>query len=204
VLEASLLKKAFNRRVIFEGISFSVNEGQTLLITGRNGSGKSTLLKILARVLTPTEGSIRLVAGTEAVTGSWHQWIGFVSPHISIYEEFTGKENLDLALSVRGFRPDRVKIDSLLDRFALLAFRDTPARFYSSGMKQRLKYAFALVHRPSILLLDEPMSSLDRDGTAAVAQVMEEHRRHGVLVVATNDPSEVGRAEVQVHLKGRE
>jgi len=186
LLSAEKLSKAFNRRIIFENVTIGVREGETLLITGRNGSGKSTLLKILAGILTPTSGAVLLDhpdrPGTSAA-----DLIGFVSPYLNLYEEFSARENLSFAMSVRSFRPSRDAVDRMLDRVGLSRFMDTPARFYSSGMKQRLKYAFALIHQPALLMLDEPTSNLDKEGKDFVREIMEEQRRTGCLVVATNE-----------------
>ena len=189
-LEALDLKKVFERRTIFRNISFLMSEGQSLVVTGRNGSGKSTLLKILAHVLTPTEGSVKIFSGLHNLSHSSHLHIGFVAPYLTLYEEFSGKENLQFALAVRGLAQDAALIDRLLDRFSLGGFKHAPARVFSSGMKQRLKFAFALVHRPPVLLLDEPMANLDTDGINQVRELMTEHRKDGVLVVATNDISD--------------
>ena len=199
-LTASSLKKVFNRRVIFQRVSFVLTEGQALRVTGRNGSGKSTLLKILAHILSPTEGNVEISSGSHKPDMPLYACIGFVSPYLALYEEFSGRENLELALGIRGLPRDSSSIERLLDQFSLREFKDTPARFYSSGMKQRLKYAFALIHKPPILMLDEPMANLDQEGTLAVRQIMDEQRRGGLLVVATNDPTDLDRSDLQVDL----
>jgi len=190
----------FNRRTIFEGVTAAVEEGETLLVTGRNGSGKSTLLKILGHVLTPTSGSVRVLHASAPSTLSLNRLIGFVSPYLNLYDEFSGRENLNFALSVRGMQLDAGRVSELLDRVSLGQAADRPARVYSSGMKQRLKYAFALLHRPPILILDEPMANLDHQGMEVVREIMEAQRRSGLLVIATNERSDVDRFEQQVDL----
>jgi heme exporter protein A len=170
------------------------------LITGRNGSGKSTLVKILCGVLTPTEGTVR-IGGTRARRDiDIPSTIGMVSPYLQLYDEFTGEENLHLALSIRGRRPDPSWSGTLMEKVGLGGRGNDLVRTYSSGMKQRLKYAFALVHRPTILVLDEPMANLDADGIAVVRAIMGEHRRKGILVVATNDLTDVDHFDLRVHL----
>jgi len=190
-LVARDLRKTFNRRVIFDGVSVTLDPGQTLLITGRNGSGKSTLVKILAGVLSPSGGSV-------SESGS----PGLVSPYLQLYDEFSAVENLRLAMSLRGLPYDRVRGDDLLRRVGLAARKDDPVRTYSSGMKQRAKYAFALMHRPVVLLLDEPMSNLDADGISLVRSIMAEHREAGILVVATNDLTDIDRYDERIDLNG--
>jgi len=201
-LSASRLKKVFNRRIIFEEITFSVGPSQTLLITGRNGSGKSTLVKMLCGLLTPTAGTIHFVRRGGRKVDRLAS-IGLVSPYLEMYDEFSAEENLTMALSIRGLLPDREQVEVLLENVGLHARRRDAVRAYSSGMKQRLKYAFALIHRPSILLLDEPMANLDAQGIAMVRRIMEEHRREGILAVATNDLTDVDQYEEQVNLDAR-
>lgn len=200
-LRGTDLKKVFNRRTIFSGVSFTVSSGETLLITGRNGSGKSTLVKILSGVLTPSAGSVEL-EGTLAVR-EIQGMIGLVSPYLQMFEEFSARENLAIAAGLRGLTFDGAVADALLSRVALYPRRHDPVRTYSSGMKQRVKYAFALLHRPVILILDEPMSNLDEDGIAIVRTIMEEHRVGGALVVATNDMSDIASFDRRVDLNAR-
>ncbi len=198
--EAAGIKKVFNRRTVFENVSFSLNSGEILLITGRNGSGKSTLVKIVSDVLSPTEGKVIVREGERTLTDSRSSLLGLVSPYLQLYDEFSAEENLWYTIALRGKIPDIVHIRSLLKRVFLLNRKDDPVRTYSSGMKQRLKYAFALAHSPHILVLDEPTSNLDTEGTAMVKEIMNEHRDSGILIVATNDLSDVDRFDIQVDL----
>jgi heme exporter protein A len=200
-LRGNALRKTFNRRLIFEDVSFEIASGQVLLITGRNGSGKSTLVKILCGVLSPARGEVELLRnGTPLADRARRDAIGLVSPYLQLYDEFSARENLELASSLRGIWPDRDRITALLDRVGLPAQRVDPVRTYSSGMKQRAKLAFALVHRPNVLVLDEPMANLDADGIGIVRAVMDEHRRDGILVVATNDRTDIDHPDQEVAL----
>jgi heme exporter protein A len=166
-------------------------------VTGRNGSGKSTLLKIIARILTPTAGEV-IFNHNRAVRSS--SLVGFVSPYLNLYDEFSARENLTFSLSIRGLNPRGYPIDTLLEETGLAAFRDTPARVFSSGMKQRLKYAFALIHKPPVLILDEPMSNLDGQGKDFVRGLMQAQVVHGVLIVATNEREDVAQSNSHVNL----
>lgn len=197
------LKKVFNRRTVFENVSFTVAAGSVLLITGRNGSGKSTLVKIISRVLSPTSGSVRFGPDGKGVNDPWQTRIGLVSPYLQMFEEFTARENLSIAMGVRGLPFDVARADGLLERVALFPRRNDPVRTYSSGMKQRMKYAFALLHDPPLLILDEPMSNLDGEGVGIVRRIMEEQRTKGILVVATNDLTDIGHFDTQVDLNER-
>ena len=199
-LKATNIKKVFNRRVIFRNISFALSEGQTLRVTGRNGSGKSTLVKIISRVLSPTEGSVEYAGMEKAGEAGRLQVIGLVSPYLQLYDEFSARENLQFAMAIRGENPDTNAISALLDMVSLSARKDDPVRTYSSGMKQRAKYALALVHHPPVLILDEPMANLDADGMTIVRDIMERQREHGLLIVATNDASDLDRFDLEVNL----
>ncbi|MEX0601827.1 MAG: ABC transporter ATP-binding protein, partial [Bacteroidota bacterium] len=158
-LKLTLVKiaKDFNRRHVFHDISFTLESGESLAITGRNGSGKSTLVKVIAGVLTPSAGEVCFEAGgrmleTEAVK---HR-LGFVSPYLQLYDEFSADENLDLLSRIRANGvPEPGTAEKLLEQFNLFHRRRDPVRTFSSGMKQRLKYVFALLHQPDLLILDE-------------------------------------------------
>ena len=194
------LKKVFNRRIIFDSIDIAVGGGATLLVTGRNGSGKSTLVKILCGLLTPTQGSVALTVDGKSAGEHRRDFLGLVAPYLQMYDEFSADENLRFALSARGRPQDPDRIGRLLERVGLERRRRDPVRTFSSGMKQRLKYAFSLVHEPVVLMLDEPMANLDADGVTMVRDVMEEQRTRGILVIATNDRSDVDVHEYQVEL----
>lgn len=199
-MTASHLKKVFNRRTIFRDISFVVRTNETLLITGKNGSGKSTLVKILSDVLSPSEGDVTLSVEEEKVVTRRSDLIGLVSPYLQLYDEFSAEENLRYALSIRGAQADTSAIRDMLKKVFLHHRKDDAVRTFSSGMKQRMKYAFALIHRPPILILDEPTSNLDTEGIAMVKEIMAEQRRHGVLIVATNDLTDVDTHTLRVDL----
>ncbi|MBA4312118.1 MAG: ABC transporter ATP-binding protein [Chlorobiaceae bacterium] len=196
--------KTFNNRKIFSEISFSLKEKGSIAITGRNGSGKSTLLKILAGVLTPTRGTTELkINNTTIKPEDYFNQLGLVSPYLQLYDEFTGWENLDFFRRVRNINVEDKCLDELLYRFNIWDRRNDYVRTYSSGMKQRLKYAFALIHKPSILLLDEPTSNLDAEGIVTVYRIMEEHKHNGILIVATNDAEDIKRCDEVIDLNNQ-
>ena len=191
-LQASEIKKKFGRRTIFSGINIALRESDSLAVTGRNGSGKSTLLKILAGLLSPTAGSVGLtVDGTRVAPEDAFVHLGFVAPYLQLYDEFTAWENLSLARRIRGIEAPDGDLVRLLERVGLEARKDDLLRTFSSGMKQRLKYAFALLHRPPVLLLDEPRANLDPEGIAVVYRIIKEQREHGIAVIATNDAEDL-------------
>lgn len=196
------ISKTFNRRQIFSDISFSTSAPGSIAITGKNGAGKSTLAKIIAGVLSSTSGEFLIeLDGKKLDDESRKTHIGFVSPYLNLYDEFSAMENLFLLMRIRSTH-DRMdhKIEPLLKRFSLWERRDDAIRAYSTGMKQRLKYVFALAHSPSVLILDEPTANLDNDGIKVVEYVVTEQKRSSILIVATNDSAEAAWCEKSIRL----
>ena len=196
-LTADRLAKRFGRRLLFRELSLSVADGQSLAITGANGTGKSTLLRILAGVMRPTAGQVQLQrAGTVVPDVEHPLQSGLVAPYLNMYEGFSARENLHFLARARRLAGADARIEAVLDRVGLLPRADDLVRDFSSGMKQRVKYAAALLFEPPLLLLDEPASNLDEDGLAMVADVREEWQASGrLLVVATNRPETAARCD---------
>ncbi len=190
------LKKTFNRKIIIHNVSFTLNEGRSLAITGKNGSGKSTLVKILCGVLSPTSGRVRYhFDGKETGADELFRHIGLVSPYLNVYEEFTAEENLQFIAQIRGIGYRKESAERLLADFSIYDHRKKEVKNYSSGMKQRLKYCAALLHEPSLLIIDEPSSNLDEYGIAAVRNVMNEQKKRGALLFATNEKEDLPFAD---------
>lgn len=182
------LKKVFNRRLVFNNLNFELNNGQSLIVTGKNGSGKSTLIKILSGYLTESSGKIEYqINGKMIDRENFYQIVGLVSPYLVLYEEFSAFENLQLISKIRGLKISEEKIKDVLNFVGLFDRRNDLVRTYSSGMKQRIKYASAILHSPSVLLLDEPTSNLDLDGKEIVEKLVDEYRDDKILIVATNE-----------------
>jgi heme exporter protein A len=198
-LHAKNLTKTFNRKPIFKDISFEFSHGDSIAITGRNGSGKSTLIKIIANVLNPSSGEISISGGEKKIErDDYYKYIGFVSPYLNLYDEFTGYENLLITSKIRGSSTD--KINDILKRVGLFERRNDLLRIYSSGMKQRLKLAFAVLHSPDILLLDEPTSNLDKEGIGIVTEFANEQKEKGILMIATNDEYEKSLCTKEINI----
>lgn len=201
-LTVESLSKEFNRRVVFAGISFTLAERGSVAVTGKNGSGKSTLAKILCGLLSASKGKVSYsVAGKQIDPALIFRHVGLVSPYISMYDEFSGIENLTLYSQIRNLPGDStVDPEQLLKQFGIFERRHSEVRTYSSGMKQRLKYAAALLHRPAVLILDEPTANLDEEGTATVRALMREQVKQGILVIATNDKEDLSFAQRVIDL----
>jgi heme exporter protein A len=200
-ITAKNVSKDFNRRAILRDMSFELSSPASLAITGKNGTGKSTLSKILAGLLMPTKGIVEYrVDGTAMPVDDFKHFVGFVSPYLNLYDEFTALENLQLLSRIRSNNIDLNRIQELLTLVNLWHRRDDVVGTFSSGMKQRLKYAFALLHRPAVLLLDEPTSNLDDDGIQVVKQIVTEQKKNGLLIIATNDETEANWCEQQINV----
>ncbi|HIE53217.1 MAG TPA: ABC transporter ATP-binding protein [Armatimonadetes bacterium] len=184
--------KWYGHRRVFVGVSARVEWGKVLVVAGPNGSGKTTLLRILSGLTRPTRGEVVLrLDGRVLAPAEWRFYLGLVAPEVALYEELTAEENVEFFARVRGLGLKRGEIEKRLAQVGLAERgRDLVGEF-STGLKQRLKFALALVHDPPILLLDEPGTNLDEAGRALVEQVIAVQRRRGVTVLATNNPREV-------------
>jgi Cu-processing system ATP-binding protein len=186
--------KRFDERIVFRSVSGEAAPGEVLAVTGPNGSGKSTLLSILCGLLRATKGSVRYLGsdGREIERGSWGQVLGAVAPAMSVYEELDAMENLRFFAHVRGLRDADEHCRSCLERVGLDPDRRTLVVGYSTGMRQRLKIAQAMLHGPRVLFLDEPGSNLDPAGREWLAGWVRSEREAGTTVIlATNDPVEM-------------
>lgn len=200
-LTVNNLVKFFNRRLVFSGVSFKLEKPSSIVITGKNGSGKSTLIKILAGVLSPTKGTFTYeIENKKLDSENVFKIIGLVSPYLVLYDEFTAYENLLLFSKIRGLKNSNDEILDLLGQVGLFERRNDLLRTFSSGMKQRMKYASALLHNPSVLLLDEPTSNLDDEGKKFVEKIVSEFRTKKILVIATNEQSDYHFGDTLINL----
>lgn len=199
---ATRLRKDFNRRPIFTDVTFSLRRGETLAVSGRNGSGKSTLLKIIASLLSPSAGTFTMTAdGADVPSRTMFRHIGMVAPYLQVYEEFTALENLQIIDRIRGGSHTAGEYDRLLAMVSLEKRRHDFVRTFSSGMKQRLKYALAWMERPPLLLLDEPRTNLDAEGIGMALAMVAEQRSSGIVIIATNEQEDVELCDSRISLQ---
>jgi heme exporter protein A len=201
-LELRDICKSFGARDVLSGISLKVDSG-CLAVTGRNGSGKSTLLRIIAGLMSPSSGEVILAQEGEAVPmDARRDLIGLVAPDLTLYEELSALENLRFFARVRGIKRSDGQLRGILGKLGLKGREDDRLGSYSSGMRQRVKYAFAMLHDPEVLLLDEPSANLDEAGISAVDAVITEHRQRGIVILATNDQHELRYGDKVLELGG--
>ena len=129
--------------------------------------------------------------------------LGYAAPELSFYDELSVDENLRFAAEAGGRGPARDAIAAALETIGLADRAHDRFAALSSGMKQRVRLAFALLGRPPLLLLDEPGSHLDDAGRDVVAKIVEEHRGRGLVLLATNDEREWKRADERIELRDR-
>ena len=178
--------KTFGQHRVLDALDLDVQQGELLCLLGRNGAGKTTLLKILAGLLKPEAGSIwlddRVVNYSESHA---RHAIGLVMHQPFLYEHLTGIENLRFYARIYQKPEDDAALEKALTRVGMQRFGGKPVRAYSRGMKQRLTIARALLHNPRVLLLDEPYTGLDLQGSLLFNQLMLEQKQQGHIVIMT-------------------
>ncbi len=202
-LEVRNLGKWFGKRKVFDEINFSLEEKSSLVVTGRNGSGKTTLLKILCGLIRPTKGEVKIsFNGKTLTTDESKNLFGLVMPDLELYKELTALENLVFLSRIRGLDPGKDELKEKIARVGLARREDDLVFSFSSGMKQRLKYAFALLLDPKILLLDEPTTNLDEEGISLVNQMVSLQKQRGILILATNKKTDLKYGNQIIQLGG--
>jgi heme exporter protein A len=194
------LHRRFGRLRVLSGVSGQVAPGEALLVSGPNGSGKSTLLRILAGLLAAEAGTVEYHhEGRSLDIAERRRAIGYVAPDLALYEELSTLENLKFFCRLRGLPAERGR--ALLDLVGLP--HDRLAGALSSGMRQRLRWTWALLDRPRLLLLDEPFQNLDRAGIEQGTELLERHLEAGGLAVVANPgPLEIPHVRTRLELGG--
>lgn len=201
-VEIKNLVKYFGRRLIFDDLNFTFSSRNIYGVSGPNGSGKSTLVKIIANLISATRGEVIHKERGKIIEGEQlHNYLGFVSPYLYLYDEFTAEENLIHFSSIRGFTFPRDKAEHLLNEVNLFERRHDLVRGYSSGMKQRLKFVFALLHRPQLLIFDEPTSNLDNTGKDKVYELISLEGKDNVVIIASNENADLALCKQIIELE---
>jgi len=191
------LARHFGEREALGDVSLSLGEGQTLVVFGPNGAGKSTLLRVLATLLRPHAGQVR-VLGSELPQEAWavRGRIGLLGHEPLLYRQLSARENLRFHARLHGVGETRV--EELLEAVAMTERSSEPVRTLSRGMLQRVAVARAVLHDPELLLLDEPYANLDPAAVELVRPLIGATSGH-TRVICSHDPSG-GLAEADVVL----
>jgi len=195
MIEVKALVKSFGPTTALRGVNLSVPEGQFVTLVGPNGAGKTTLLRILATLSRPTRGLVK-IAGHDLAKGAAEarRKIGLVSHQTLLYGDLAAEENLRFYGRMYDVADLDTRITQVLEMVGLAHRRRDPVRTFSRGMQQRLAIARAVLHRPSLMLLDEPYTGLDQDAAARLEAVMSGVGTEGRTVVMTTHDLERGLA----------
>ncbi|MGE3277264.1 MAG: heme ABC exporter ATP-binding protein CcmA [Vicinamibacterales bacterium] len=188
-LEAVDVARHFGRRKALAHISFTCEAGEIVGLLGPNGAGKSTLLSILATLLSPSAGRVEYGGRTaEAAGAGLRERLGLLGHDLYLYPELTARENLLFFARLYGVADPARRVDEGLAHADLSERADDQVQGFSRGMRQRVALERALLHRPRLLLLDEPFTGLDQASTVALVNRLKGLQRDGCLVVvATHD-----------------
>ncbi|MFK7937715.1 MAG: ATP-binding cassette domain-containing protein [Saprospiraceae bacterium] len=187
-IQLQQLGKRYRFDWIFRNLSYTFKANTAYAILGANGSGKSTLMKVLAGHLTPTKGQIQFVKTNKKIDKDRvYQEVSYAAPYIELVEEFTLSEQLAFHQKFQAFQKG-LGTKELLDILQLKNAQHKEIRFFSSGMKQRLKLVLACCSDTSILLLDEPTTNLDEQGMQWYLDLIERFGQNRLIIVASNVP----------------
>ncbi|HMH34195.1 MAG TPA: ATP-binding cassette domain-containing protein [Puia sp.] len=209
--------KRFNRDWIFRHLSYEFVTGYSYAIIGPNGSGKSTLLQLIAGAIGVSEGTVRYELTDDSLqltevhlnqkvlstvnrqlsSETVYRQISFSAPYLELIEEMTLKEFLEFH---RIFKPffSSLSIQQIMDLVLLKTAADKQIRYFSSGMKQRVKLAQAIFSDTPVILLDEPCTNLDVDGVALYQELMKSYCHDRLVIVGSNDVQEYGFCEERI------
>jgi len=188
-IESRDISKKFGNTRLFSNVNFLLNKGDSFFITGPNGSGKSTLMQILAGIQKSSSGNIIYTSGGTVIDSSLYKEIyGFTGPQVNSYDMLTASENLKFTVSQK---VDEKKINEYLEKFGLYRHRTKPVKYYSSGMKQRLRLIHALINDRKILMLDEPCTNLDSKGRDILYETINEIKNNKIIIIATNESDDI-------------
>lgn len=183
------VSRHYGRHFALHRVSTNIRAGEITALMGSNGAGKTTLLNILAGIEAPSSGEVHYDAW------SWQQFakhgrhlVGWVSHSALLYMDLTGRENLEFYASMYGLNKIKAHCTQWLERVGLSESADRRVSVYSRGMVQRLTIARALLHNPELLLLDEPLTGLDREARAQMGDLFLAQRDQGkVVILSTHD-----------------
>lgn len=179
--------KRFNRDWIFRNVHFNFEWGKSYAITGHNGSGKSTLLQVIAGAILQTEGKVLYYNQSEVQIEQPYSYLTIVAPYLELVEEMTCMEQLEFH---EKFKSLSLSKEEILKEVGLEKNASKQIRYFSSGMKQRLKLGLAFFSDVSLVLLDEPTSNLDKDGVMLYNRLLDQQTKNKTVIISSNVPEE--------------
>lgn len=194
------LTKRYGTTTAVDQVSLAVDAGEIYGFLGLNGAGKTTMIRMLLGMIRPSEGTVRLLdRAVRADEQELWRRVGYMVESPYAYPELTVRENLELFRRLRGV-DDRQAVDQIIDQLALAPYADRRARTLSLGNGQRLGLAKALIHRPELLLLDEPSNGLDPAGVVEIRTLLHDlAQRQGMTIfMSSHILSEVARLATRI------
>ena len=185
LVEFQNVSKSYGPKPAVVGLSLSLFPGEVFAFLGPNGAGKTTTIKMMTGLLRPSEGAIRIAGAEDAFeSAAARQILSYVPDQPHVYEKLSGREFLEFVREIYGLSGAEVDEDvrQLVDVFEMNDFLDDLAETYSHGMRQRLAFAGALLHRPKVLVLDEPMVGLDPKSMRIVKDLLRREAAAGMTV----------------------
>lgn len=181
VIETFNLTKKFKSFTAVENISIKVESGEIYGFVGLNGAGKTTTIRLMLGMLKPTAGEVLLFG--RKITESFDLWneVGYIVESVHAYPNLTVRENLELFFNYRKLK-DKKLLDDIIERLKLFEYQNVIAKNLSLGNLQRLGLARALIHRPKLLILDEPLNGLDPAGIIEMREMFKELSNNGVTI----------------------
>ena len=197
-IEVQDLNKTYGKIKAVKGVSFTAFPGQVLGLLGPNGAGKSTTIKTITGLIRPSSGRVRL-AGFDVVKDARRakKELGYVPDRPYLYQKLTGRELLRFLCKLRGVEEAEEKAQAWLEFFHLHEFANELIETYSHGMRQKLTFIAALIHEPSVLVIDEPMVGLDPRAALQVRELMADYAAKGNTVLLTTHSMDVAQAVAQ-------
>jgi ABC-type multidrug transport system ATPase subunit len=201
-IELEKIGKRFRGGWIVKNVDLVFEPGQHYAITGPNGSGKSTLLKMMCGFLTPSKGKVHFSQDQQKVSlENAYRQLAYAAPYIELIEELNLSEAIDFHCRFRNLQ-NGLKSGDLIELLGFEKSQDKQVRYFSSGMKQRLKLALAICDSTPLLLLDEPTTNLDAQGSEWYANLLERFLGERTLIVASNVPTDYAICEEVVDILG--
>ncbi len=180
------LEKTLGKNKVLQGISFSAQAGEIFGLLGPNGAGKTTTLRIISTLLSPDSGQVRVMGfDTRKAPEEVRRRIGVVTADIGVYPRLSARENIVYFARLSEVREKDLKgrVDAIIERLDIGSFGDQRAESLSSGQKQKVAIARAIVHDPQVLMFDEPTSNLDVLASKEVREFMVESKARGKCVI---------------------
>lgn len=196
------IAKHYGREVVFQGLSTTLASGSRTAILGANGSGKSTLLQLIGGALIPTNGTVAHALDGKAIAQQEvYRHVSIAAPYLGLYEDLSLRQAIGFHARFKPLR-NGLQVEDVARLAYLEGALEKPVSHFSSGMKQRLKLALAILSDTPLLLLDEPASNLDAQAIAWFRALLEEHLAARTLVVASNrDAQEHGLCTAAIEVE---